>query len=184
MAINFISSKEDSDDTCTMRTKSDNIEIMMGSEIIEELFKSLLQRCQEGLEKSMRRNGFIFYSFDALYHDLNKIGLSRDGSYIDSPEWLKNKKGTINLKNNDDNCYQYALAVALNYEQIKNHPERISKIKSFIEQYNWKEIHFPSHKNDWKKTESSNKSIALDILYVLCNTEEIRHPYKSKYKLE
>ena len=54
MAINFISSKEDSDETLTMRTKSDNIEIMMGSEtdeIIEELFKSLFERYQDGLEK-------------------------------------------------------------------------------------------------------------------------------------
>ena len=51
MAINFISSKEDSDETRTMRAKDDNIEIMMGSEtdeIIEVLFKSLFQRYQEG----------------------------------------------------------------------------------------------------------------------------------------
>ena len=50
MSINFISFK-DSDETRNMRTKSDNIGIMMGSEtdeIIEELFKSLLQIYQEG----------------------------------------------------------------------------------------------------------------------------------------
>ena len=34
-----------------------------------------------------------------MHYDLNKISLSRDGSYIDSPEWLKNKKATINPKN-------------------------------------------------------------------------------------
>ena len=40
-----------------MHTKSGNIEIMMGSEtdeIIEDLFKSLLQKYQEGLEESMK----------------------------------------------------------------------------------------------------------------------------------
>ena len=76
MAINFISSKEDSYETCIMLAKSDNIEIMMGSEtdeIIEELSKSLMQRCQEGLEESMKGSGFIFDSVDALYYDLNKI---------------------------------------------------------------------------------------------------------------
>ena len=70
MTINFMSSKEDSDETHTMHTKSDNIEIMMISEtneIIEELFKSLLQRYQEGLEESMRRSEIIFDSVDALY---------------------------------------------------------------------------------------------------------------------
>ena len=68
MSINFISSK-DSDETHNMHTKSDNIEIMMGSEthdIIDELFESLLQKYQEGLEESMRRSEFIFDSVDLL----------------------------------------------------------------------------------------------------------------------
>ena len=98
-----------------MSTKSDNIEIMMGSETdetIEELFKSLLQRYQERFEKSMRGSAFIF-SIDALYYGLNKISLSRGGSFIDSPEWIKNKKATINIRNNDDKCFQYPINVAL-----------------------------------------------------------------------
>ena len=83
-----------------------------------------------------------------MYYDFNKITLSRGGSYIDFPKWLKNKKATINPKNNDDKCFQYALTAALNYEQIKTHSERISKIKSFIDLYNWKEKDFPSHRKD------------------------------------
>ena len=66
MQINFISSK-DSDETRTMHTKSDNIEIMMGNEtdeIIEKLFKSLLQKYQDGLEESMRGSKFIPDSVD------------------------------------------------------------------------------------------------------------------------
>ena len=92
MAINFISSKN-SDETHTMHTKSNNVEIMMGSEtdeIIKELFKYVLQRYQEGLEESMRGSEFIFDSVDALYYDLNKISLSRGRLYIDSPKWVKN----------------------------------------------------------------------------------------------
>ena len=110
-----------------MPAKSNNVEIMMGSETnetIEELFKSFLQRYQEGLEESMRGSEFIFDSVDALYYDLNRISLSRGGSYIDSREWLKNKKATINPKNNDDKCFQYALTLALNCGQIKKNPQR------------------------------------------------------------
>ena len=141
--------------------------------IIEELFKSFLQRYQEGLEKSIRRSEFAFDAVDALYYNLNRISLSRGGSYIDSPKWLKDKKATINPKNNDDRCFQYALTVALHYEKIKSHPEIISKIKPFIVQHNWKEIDFPSHSKDWKNFESNNKSIAINILYVPYNTEEM-----------
>ena len=84
-----------------------------------------MQRYQEVLEESLKGSEFIFDSVDALYYDFNKISLNRGGSYIDSPEWLKNKKATIIPKNNDDKCFQYALTAALNYEQIKKNPQRI-----------------------------------------------------------
>ena len=166
-----------------MRAKVDNIEIMIGSEtdeVIEKLFGFLLRRYQEGLEESVRGSKFIFKAVNTLYYDLNKISLSRDKSYIDSPEWLKNKKATISPKNNDDKSFQYALTVALNYKQIKRDPQRISRIKPFIYQYNWKEINFPSEKKDWKKSKSHIKSVAIDILYVPYNTKEIKYAYISQ----
>ena len=50
----------------------------------------------------MQRSDFVFDSVDALYYDLNKVSLSRGRSYIDFHQWLKNKKKTINPKNNND----------------------------------------------------------------------------------
>ena len=105
-----------------------------------------------------------------LYYDFNKISINRGGSYIDSPKWIKNKKSTINPKNNDYKCFQYAVTLALNLDKINSHPERISKIKPFIEQYNWKEIEL-------------NNEIALNILYVPHNTKKIQVAYKSKHNL-
>ena len=66
--------------------------------------------------------------------------MKRGRSYIDSAEWLKNNKATISPKSNDENCFQYALNVALNHQNIVNNSQRISKIIPFIDQYNWKEI--------------------------------------------
>ena len=108
----------------------------------------------------------------------------RGGSHIISPEWLSAKKATINPQNkSDDKCFQYALTVASNYEKINNNHQRISKIEPFIDQYNWNEVDFPSTGKDWKKFESNNTSIALNILYIPHNTEKICHAYKSKYNL-
>ena len=90
----------------------------------------------------MKGSDFEFDGVDFLYYDFNKISLNRGGSYIDSLKWLKNKKSTINPKNNDYKGFQYALTLALNLDKINSHPERISKIKPFIEQYNWNEIDF------------------------------------------
>ena len=130
----FISSQH-SDDICTLHTKSDNIEIMMGNEtdeIIKQLFESLLKKTQKGLEESMKGSEFTFDSVDLLYYKLHKLSLNRGESNIDSPKSIQSKKGTINPKNNDDKCFQYAMTSALNYIIIKSHPERISKIKLFI----------------------------------------------------
>ena len=77
MAINFFNSK-DSEETCTMYSKSDNIEVMMGSEtdeIIKELLDSFLQSCQNNLEESMRGSEFVFDSVNSWYYKLHKISL-------------------------------------------------------------------------------------------------------------
>ena len=75
----------------------------------------------------------------------------------------KNKKVTINpINKKDDKCFQYALTVALNYEEIKKDPQRKTKIKPFINKFNWEEINFPSEKDDWKKIEKKNcKNISI-----------------------
>ena len=120
--------------------KSDNEEIMVGSDtndVIKELFKLFLQRYQEGLQDKMKRSEFEFDGVNLLRYDFNKTSLNRGGSYIDSPEWIKNKRSTINPKNNDYKCFQYAVIVVLNRDKINKHLQRVSKIKPFINQYNW-----------------------------------------------
>ena len=53
--------------------------------------------------------------------------------------------------------------------------------QAFINQYNWKEIDFPSNKNNWKTFELNNKSIALYILHM--PYKKIWHASKSKHNL-
>ena len=168
-----------------MHTRSDNIETIIdddNDDIIEELFKLLIQKYEENLQNKMRGSDFEFDGVNFLYHDFNEISLNRGGSYIDSPKWLKDKKSTINPKNNDDKCFQYAVTLALNLDNIDNHPERISNIKPFINQYNWKDIDFPPTNKDWKKFDLNNE-VVLNILCIPHNTRKIQFAYKSKYNL-
>ena len=127
----------------------------------------------------MKRSNLTYDRVRYFYYKLHKISINRSGgSYIDSPDWIKNKKAAINPKNkNDDKCMQYAISAALNYKQIGDHPERISKIKPFIKNYDWKGINFSSHKKDRNIFLKNNNSIALNILYVPYNTKQIRPVY-------
>ena len=61
----------------------------------------------------MKRSEFVFDSVNSLYYKLHKTSLNIGGSYTDFSKWLENKKATINSKNNDDKCFQYALTVVL-----------------------------------------------------------------------
>ena len=116
-----------------------------------------------------------------MHYKLHKISLDRGGSYIDSPDWIKNKKATINPKNKDNQCFKYAITAALNHNKISNHPERISMLRPFINNYNWKDIDFPSDKKDYKKFERNNNTVALNILFAPYNTKKIKPAYISKY---
>ena len=110
------------------------------------------------------------------FHD---VELKRASSYIDSPKWIKNKKATINLKNlKDSNCFQYVIIAALHYQDINNNPERITKLKPFINNCNWKDIHFPAGPDDRNKFERYNKDAALNILSVPQNKEKRNIQYK------
>ena len=95
---------------------------------------------------------------------------------LNSLELLQNKKEAII---NGDNGFQNTLDDALNHQTFETYPERISKLKPYINKYNWEGIEFPARPKDWKKFERNNKKIAIHILFVSHNTETIRVAYRS-----
>ena len=67
----------------------------------------------------MRRSKFAFDYAQLLYYKYHKINFNRGGSNIDSPDWIKNKKATINsVSKKDSKCFQYGLTISLNYREI------------------------------------------------------------------
>ena len=179
MHVNFVSSN-DTGEIRTIFVWSDNEEIRLGNDIIKGLLNSFLNNYQK--EETILRNGsnFVFESVDLLSYHIHKTSLKRGKSYIKSPEWVLNKRATINPKNEDNKCFQYSITVALNHQNIESHPGRISNIKLFVDQYNWEGIDDVGIK-DWKKFERNNETIALNILSIPHNTKAINLAYKSKY---
>ena len=75
---------------------------------------------------------FVFDYVHLLYYKCHKINLNRAGSYINSPDWIKSKKATINPINKKDNKYfQCAITVALNHEEIKKEPQKQQKLNLY-----------------------------------------------------
>ena len=110
----------------------------------------------------------------------HNINSNCSGSYINSPDCIKNRKATINPINKKHNkCFQYAVTVPLNYEEIKKDTQRKINLNFFLNNYNWEEIDFPSEKDDWKKIEKNNVRIAFNVLH--SKKVKIYPAYVSKY---
>ena len=127
MHVNFVSSN-DIGETRTIFVWSDNKEIKSGNEtddIIEGLLNSFLTNYQKGEEILRHESVFVFKSVDLPSYHIPKTSLKRGKSYMKSPEWIINKRATINPKNKDNECFQYSTTVALNHQNIDSHPERI-----------------------------------------------------------
>ena len=119
---NFISVK-DFEDTQTIYSASEPVELFMGSDtenIIDMLFNTILNRIQEAMETSNERgSGFTHDSVGLLYYHFQKLDIIRAESYIVSPDWIASKKATINPKNEKDNeCFKWSIIAELNYNKI------------------------------------------------------------------
>ena len=185
MAVNFVNIN-DKESAGTFYVRINNEEITLGSdtsEIITKLLHSFLSNYQEEQQILRGSSDFIYDSVGRLSIHFNNITFRRGRSYIKTPDWISRKKATIKPKRTKNNkCIQYAITVALNHKEIGKDPQSLSKIKPFISKYNyWNDINFPAGIKEWKTFEQNNPNIALNILYVPTDTQEIKITYRSKY---
>ena len=69
----------------------------------------------------------------------------------------------INPKNNNEQCFKWAVIAALHHEEIKQNPERISLLQQ--DQYNWNGLEFPLAIQKISKFEKNNPGIAVNLLF-------------------
>ena len=150
MQNNFIS-VENFEDTCTIYSASNPLEIFMGSarnENIDKLFNTILERIQKAIETSNERGSeFTQESVALLYYYFQKIDIRRDESNIMSPNWIVSKKSTINPKNKKDTeCFKWSIIAGLNHNKIKE-----KELKKKIGKFKRVDTDFSSYQRDWEE---------------------------------
>ena len=118
----------------------------------------------------IRNEGSEFVSnyIHLWYYKYNKINLYSAVKYTNYTEWIKK---TINSTSKKYKKHiQNAVTVALILEEIKKYLQRITKIKPFMNKYNWERKYVPSERDDWKKIEKNNVTY---ILLMFQNITEI-----------
>ena len=164
----------------TKRFVETRTEFYMGSDtenVINTLFNTLLQNFQRIQETSNKRGSeFSPDSVELLEYELQKTDIIRAESYIVSPNWIASKKASINPENEKDNkSFQWSIIAGLNYNIIKE--KKLKKSLNFKRD----DIDFSSHQRYWENFEQENNSIAINVLFVSHNSEEIKLAYKSSY---
>ena len=81
--------------------------------------------------------------------------------------WLRGKKETIISGDTD---FEDALDDALNYQNIEKGPQIISKLKPYINKYNWEGIDFSAGPKEWKKIELNEIIRQLHLMYYIYHT--------------
>ena len=154
-------------------------EIFQGSnlnEIVNEMFTHMKTQIEN---PALRNSRFVFD--EVLFLDVNfhQLNLTRGSSYIPLPSWIANKNAVINPKNeNDEECFKWAVIAGLDHKEIKSHPERISNLERFANNYDWSGLKYPVAINKISKFEKNN-NVSVNILGV--KGQQIYICRKSKY---
>ena len=97
-----------------------------------EIVTAMIEHMAQQIENPALRNSKLV--FDRVLHmdiDFHRLNLTRGSSYVPLPDWLMKKKAMINPKNSDVECFKWAVIAAMNWEEIGNNPERVSKLRRY-----------------------------------------------------
>ena len=158
-----------------------SIKLILEGTDVEEVYKEMVEEIEEAIQKAENAEGsaWTISAIESIVIHTAKWDPLNAGSYIDLPEFLKNKKAIINMQNQDEKCFMWCVLRALYPKD--NHPERIdNNLKSKQDTLNMQGIRYPVNFRDIDRFESQNPNISISVMGY--NKDERVYPLKiSKY---
>ena len=107
-------------------------------------------------------SGWIIKSVDSYYLNIVKYEPMKGSSYIQLPSELRNpKKGLINMKNEDNECFRWCHIRHLNPQD--KYPQRIKKSdKEYVNKLDYSGVEFPIAVKHYNRIEKQN-SININV---------------------
>ena len=152
-----------------------------GQERVELAFNSLMTSVYQGSDLDQIVDGMIanmkfqignpallnsrFVFDEVLYLDVNfhQLNLTRGSSYLPLPDFIAKRKAVINPQNGDEECFKWAIKAADKWMDIDSHPERVSNLREFADNYNWSGLELPVPLKQIGKFEAKN-NISVNVL--------------------
>ena len=131
---------------------------------MDEIVSAMIEHMYQQIENpALKDSKFVCDGVIHMEIDFHRLNLTRGSSYMPLPDWLAKKGAIINPKNSDMECFKWAVTAAMKWKDIDNHPERITKLKRYEDDFDWSKIKFPASFRDIKRFQSRNE-ITINIL--------------------
>ncbi|VDI42200.1 Hypothetical predicted protein [Mytilus galloprovincialis] len=125
----------------------------------------MMEKVKENMSKYMREgSGWTFGHIEKLEIHLSKFKPLKGGSFIPTPSALAKKKAIVNVKNEDDRCFQWAVLAALHHEEVdQKNPNRVAQYKKWVDELKFEGIDFPVSLGAIDKFERQNPAINVNV---------------------
>ena len=165
MWIRFIREDEEGQERVELAFNSLMTSVYRGSDL-DQIVDGMITDMKFQIENPALLNSrFVFDEVLFTNVDFHQLNLTRGSSYLPLPDWLAKKKAIMNPKNEDKECFKWAVIAASRWEEINNNPQRISKLKRFEKDFDWSGIGFPVSVKDISKFEFRNQ-ISINLLAI------------------
>ena len=150
------SNPETGKDTLTIAHFNSKTHTMISEEDVKNEYPTMKEKMLESLSKYQKLgSGWRLLSVEMLEIFITKFKPLNGKSYKPFPKVIVKKKAVINMENDDEQCFKWAVTRALN--PVDRDSERVTKIlKKQSEKYNWNDIEFPTKLKDIHKFEKNN----------------------------
>lgn len=114
-------------------------------------------------------SGFTLSRIDSLTVQIFKHEPFRGAGYIELPKSIKGKRSIVNIQNNDNKCFKWAILAALHYDEVhgknKNKGNFPSNYDLWADELNFDGIEFPMRLNQIEKFMKQNDGIAVNVYH-------------------
>lgn len=166
LSCDFKLAKHDSELIELKYFNTKNMSIIPSTDLKEWYQVNAVQPIVKQMEELQEKNsGWTLYTINSLSVNVNKYNPMRGSSYIELPNSIKMKKACVNVENNDNKCFMWAVLSALHPIHRHENPKRVSKYTEYENELDFTGIDFPVQLRTIPKFEKQN-NISINV-YIL-----------------
>ena len=141
--IRFVRDDEESQERVELVFNSLMTSVYQGSDL-DQIVDGMIANMKFQIENPALLNSRFIFD-EVLYPDINfhLLNLTRGSSYLPLPDFIAKRKAAINPQNGDEECFKWAIIAGNKWMDIDSHPERVSNLRGFADNYDWSGLEFP-----------------------------------------